>query len=540
MECSDDDSIGSASEFEYEDQSDLEGDLAGDADDDPMVIEPPEVRKSPYLVFESLTEISDRQTRCINDARELLDVDAGDAFFLLRFFGWDLARLQEAWFANDLKVRDRCGLSNSSLPSSSSSSSGKCPICQETVAQLVSLSCNHGFCSDCWRGYLHCQVDDGKATIQARCPQHKCERVVPKDLFVKFCDQDRKAKYEEWYVRSYVDDNLAMRWCTNPVGCQAAIEYQGVDPIEVRCKCDFLFCWACGEEAHRPSDCKTVCSWNIKNSAESENISWISANTKQCPKCHRAIEKNQGCNHMVCSRAGGCGHEFCWLCLGDWATHGTSTGGYYQCNIYDKQAKEGKHAEEETSRQRAKHALDKYMFYFERFMEHDKSMHMTVKAKAEVDNKVQKLHDVHGFEIIELQFLYDALRQVRACRRVLKWTYVYGYYLDENSAEKNLFEHLQRNIEEKTDLLHGKLENDLDKIFEEGPNGIAPDAHQKWKTFRSDVTNFTNVTQKFREQILADITSTGSLSMETAAPSSAKPAFDSVRNSWSRWAQSGK
>ena len=27
------------------------------------------------------------------------------------------------------------------------------------------------------------------------------------------------------------------------------------------------------------------------------------------------------------SQAGGCGHEFCWLCLGEWSTHGTSTGG---------------------------------------------------------------------------------------------------------------------------------------------------------------------------------------------------------------------
>ena len=26
-------------------------------------------------------------------------------------------------------------------------------------------------------------------------------------------------------------------------------------------------------------------------------------------------------------KAGGCGHEFCWLCLGEWASHGTSTGG---------------------------------------------------------------------------------------------------------------------------------------------------------------------------------------------------------------------
>lgn len=51
---------------------------------------------------------------------------------------------------------------------------------------------------------------------------------------------------------------------------------------------------------------------------------------------------------------------------------------YYQCNIYDKQSKQGKHAEEERSRQEAKHALDIYMFYFERFMDHDKGMKLTV------------------------------------------------------------------------------------------------------------------------------------------------------------------
>ena len=51
---------------------------------------------------------------------------------------------------------------------------------------------------------------------------------------------------------------------------------------------------------------------------------------------------------------------------------------YYQCNIYDKQSKEGKHADEERSRAKAKHALDKYMFYFERFMDHDRGMKLTV------------------------------------------------------------------------------------------------------------------------------------------------------------------
>ena len=42
--------------------------------------------------------------------------------------------------------------------------------------------------------------------------------------------------------------------------------------------------------------------WILKNSAESENLNWILAHTKQCPKCKRPIEKNQGCMHMTCSQ----------------------------------------------------------------------------------------------------------------------------------------------------------------------------------------------------------------------------------------------
>jgi hypothetical protein len=36
-----------------------------------------------------------------------------------------------------------------------------------------------------------------------------------------------------------------------------------------------------------------VKKWITKNSAESENLNWIMANTKPCPKCYRPIEKNQ-------------------------------------------------------------------------------------------------------------------------------------------------------------------------------------------------------------------------------------------------------
>jgi len=236
---------------------------------------------------------------------------------------------------------------------------------------------------------------------------------------------------------------------------------------------------------------------------------------------------------MICSKAGGCGHEFCWLCLGEWSTHGTSTGGYYQCNIYDKQAKEGKHTEEETTRQKAKHALDKYIFYFERFMDHDRGMKLTVREENDIESKVQTLHDKHGFEIIELEFLYDALRQVRACRRVLKWTYVYGYYLEEGGTENNLFEFLQKNLEQKTDCLHEMLEKDFDGIFfsNEADKLASSEAHAKFMEFRSHVTNFTNVTQKFRDQILTDLgqgmrlTTSAGVTATSSAPTIASQRF---------------
>ena len=102
-------------------------------------------------------------------------------------------------------------------------------------------------------------------------------------------------------------------------------------PVDILCKCGQTYCFQCHEEAHRPADCITVRKWMGKNSAESENLTWIIANTKNCPKCGRPIEKNQGCMHMSCTQ---CKHEFCWLCLGNWSDHGEGTGGFYSCNRY--------------------------------------------------------------------------------------------------------------------------------------------------------------------------------------------------------------
>ena len=40
-------------------------------------------------------------------------------------------------------------------------------------------------------------------------------------------------------------------------------------------------------------------------------LTWKKGRVKNCPKCNTRIEKNEGCNHMHCTR---CKFDFCWLC----------------------------------------------------------------------------------------------------------------------------------------------------------------------------------------------------------------------------------
>lgn len=92
-------------------------------------------------------------------------------------------------------------------------------------------------------------------------------------------------------------------------------------------------CLDCGKEDHQPSNCLQVKTWTDKEEDNNENLTWLKANTKPCPGCGSFIEKNQGCNHIHCRN---CGYDFCWLCKGKWKDHGSGTGGYYACNIYEK------------------------------------------------------------------------------------------------------------------------------------------------------------------------------------------------------------
>lgn len=383
-----------------------------------------------------------------------------------------------------------------------------CKICFDAfpVSDMAAARCKHYFCRTCWKGYVHTAVDSGPACLDLRCPDPVCRAVVPTALVLDSCDAAHQSRYKEFSLRSFVDDNKRLAWCTAP-GCTNAAEAlidAPREPLDVHCLCGNSFCFTCKEEAHRPVDCETVRAWLIKNSAESENMTWILANTKPCPKCTRPIEKNQGCMHMTCSQ---CRHEFCWLCTGPWSEHGERTGGFYNCNTFKKRRDKGEIDEAEEQRNRAKASLERYMHYWQRWAEHDKARRTALRQMATwEEQQLEELSERTATPSSQLRFVLDAWKEVVSCRRVLKWTYAVGYYAfddgqpgegeaaERRASHKEFFEFTQQDAENALERMNYKVEKQLPEFLREGEAEGSVDP-AKWAAFRQELIGLTDVTR---------------------------------------------
>jgi len=85
----------------------------------------------------------------------------------------------------------------------------------------------------------------------------------------------------------------------------------------------------------------------------------------------------------------------------------------------------------------------------------------------------------------DVEFLKTANEQLVECRRVLKYTYVYAYYLTSSAAmQKERFEHHQEMLEKFTENLSELSEKPLNEMD------------------RTDVVNQTRVVDRFIKNIL--------------------------------------
>ncbi|KAI3757071.1 hypothetical protein L6452_04604 [Arctium lappa] len=443
------------------------------------------------------TDIQLRQEDDIMKIASILSISDVAAAILLRHYNWSVSKVNDEWFADEEKVRRVVGLLEEPRPLPNAKEL-TCGICFEVYPcdSMSSAACGHPFCVTCWQGYISTAINDGPGCLTLRCPDPSCGAAVGKDMIVSLASHDDREKYRRYFLRSFVEDNRKTKWCPAP-GCDYAVDFiVGGGTFDVTCRCSYSFCWNCTEEAHRPVDCDTVSKWIMKNSAESENMNWILANSKPCPKCKRPIEKNQGCMHITCTPP--CKFEFCWLCLGAWADHGERTGGFYACNRYEAAKQEGVYDDTEKRREMAKNSLERYTHYYERWATNQSSRQKALADLQQMQSiHLEKLSDKQCQPESQLKFITEAWLQIVECRRVLKWTYAYGYYLPEHEhAKRQFFEYLQGEAESGLERLHQCAEKELQGYLNvEGPS-------KDFNEFRMKLAGLTSVTRNYFENLV--------------------------------------
>lgn len=184
----------------------------------------------------------------------------------------------------------------------------ECGVCMTTVpsSSATAMPCGHAFCDDCWRGHLVARISGGGAGARVPCAGVKCgalceEAAVRALLGGGAADGDEGcaaalATFERVLAQSYVDDNSRVRWCPSVPHCGAAVEVESADDAacEPVCGCGAAFCFGCGGEPHSPATCGMAEAWARKCRDDSETATWMTANTKPCPKCSKPVEKVRG------------------------------------------------------------------------------------------------------------------------------------------------------------------------------------------------------------------------------------------------------
>jgi len=433
--------------------------------------------------------------------------------------------------------------------------------------------CVHGFCRPCLKEYLADCAGAKNTGLSIPCPHHECASYFTTEEITALLEDnpEHHSRIVEAANEKFVTAAYDMRFCPHP-GCNGIVRrlpqtafnslgpdldlldclgavctagststsglitltYEGVMDSEYN-NCQSLqqpaaahrFCFSCGEGVHWPVPCERLEKWKEKveeeigdvdgNVVDPNDVSavaqklWLKANTRPCPRCNVPIEKNDGCNHMTCTNQS-CNHEFCWICRKDWKLHGTSTGGFFRCNIWSGDDADGagpqgdsndEHLQAAATPARAneqgfingdnneqgygtaihsaraayrkKREMDRFLHHYTRWNAHAESARLerkmsetsSIRLAPVVDAAVEFDGNAHfNFGGKGLSFVHSAFTELLECRSVLQHSYAFSYFrypsfimirrygqLSQIRREKASFEKLQSELETMTEQM---------------------------------------------------------------------------------------
>lgn len=108
------------------------------------------------------------------------------------------------------------------------------------------------------------------------------------------------------------------------------------------------------------------------------------------------------------------------------------------------------------------------MHYFTRYQIHNQSLELESELLDKVEQRVFELQ-TESKSYTEQQSIYKAFDILKECRRTLKYTYAFAYYLYRNN-QAEVFQQNQADLERATEALSGLLEQEI---------GVDPETSRK-------------------------------------------------------------
>ena len=458
------------------------------------------------------SEIIKERENAIQEAIEKLFLERDNAILAMIYLEWQLNKL-ESWYDNLENNKYKSGIELSEetkkkLQKEGIESNGdNCLICfEEKNDKFFSLSCGHQFCSECWTEYLKEKIKAPLSALQAKCPQNGCTCIVFEKIYGKYLtDKKSLEKLDKAIYKNFINRNNDIKQCPNE-NCHFYVK-SSIHSFsqEINCPCGNSYCFQCLKEAHRPCTCELIDKFialNRNTSLDDYDKRWIQANTKECPHCHQKIQKSQGCNYMLCdTRAGGCGKAFCYVCETDWDKHSKD---HFNCNKYTeavrRREEQAKKIQSDLDYEIKK--FERYDFYYPRYANNKSSVEIcNTTFRDNLNEKIQLLNFLQELPAIETKFLLDALETIIKAKRTLKNTYIFGYYMKDNTNKK-LFDHSQGILEYNTENLHKAL---IDSSLDFYIQTTKEDFILNFPKFKEGINQKVTIIEKYRTSLLEEI-----------------------------------
>ncbi|CAH8251305.1 unnamed protein product [Arabidopsis lyrata] len=435
------------------------------------------------LTEEDIRALMEIDIRSVSD---LTSLSKAEATLLLSHLRWDVDDIREQWSAGAQIVRESVGLLELDPPSDDNEYF--CGACGKSNPHknFASVSCGHRICTRCWKSHINKIISEKPSAewnLWLKCPVRvglhaSCPASVGRDMIEEFASREEKFNYNQYLLRTYVENRETMKW--HPIrGSRCAIDLSpDSGNASVSCLRLVRFCWNCREDAHSPVDCKTAAKWLLENAVP-------------CPTCMQSIPRNQ--DNSLKMKCLPCNYEFCWYCRLDWIEHLEGTGGdSYTCNFNAVSSDQsGEMSESDPNR---------YGDCYEDWSSNELLMQKAEANLPKLDTAIKDLSNTQLENVSQLKFILEAGLQIIECLRVLKWTYVYGYYLREDEVGKqNLLKDTQERLKNFVENLNHCLVTNLEPFrYEEEPS-------KDFKAFRIKLTELTSLTRNHYENVVKDI-----------------------------------